>query len=50
MNLTFDSVYFIKDFSRDPEEKDEDDGIVEKDKNRLDKFSLKTFKRVIVWV
>ena len=43
-------MYFIKDFSRDPEGKDEDDGIVEKDKNRLDKFSLKTFKRVIVWV
>ena len=50
MNLTSDSLYFIKDFSREPEEKDEDDGIVEKEENRLGKFSLKTFKRVIVWV
>ena len=43
--------YFIEDFSRDPEEKDEDDGIVENDVDEFGKFSVDTFKkRVIVWV
>ena len=50
-NFTFDSPYFIEDFPRDPEEKDEDDGIVENDEDEFGKFSVDTFKkRVIVWV
>ena len=43
LNLTFDSPCLIKDFSRDPEEKDEDDGIVENDEDEFGKFSLNTF-------
>ena len=43
LNLTFDSPCFIKDFSRDPEEKDEEDGIVENDEDEFGKFSLNTF-------
>ena len=43
LNLTFDSPCFIKDFSCDPEEKDEEDGIVENDEDEFGKFSLNTF-------
>ena len=44
-NFTFDSPYFIEDFPRDPEEKDEDDGIVENDEDEFGKFSVDTFKK-----
>ena len=42
-NFTFDSPYFIEDFSRDPEEKDEVDGIVENDEDEFGRFSVDTF-------